>query len=62
MKFFLWIYAIVGSLYFVMYSLGVDVVARYAVGPLWLMMTAAPVVLGLLVLFPIAQRLGLFDN
>lgn len=58
----LWIYAVVGSLYFMMYSAGVDVVVRYAVGPLWLMMMVAPVILGLLVFFLITQRLGLYGK
>lgn len=62
MKVFLWIYAVVGSTYCMMYSAGAEVVVRYAVGPLWLMMMIAPVILGLLILLPFAQRLGFFDR
>lgn len=60
MKVLLWIYAVCGSTYFLMYSAGAEAVVRYAVGPLWLMMIAAPVTLGLLVLLAIARRMGLF--
>jgi uncharacterized membrane protein YGL010W len=60
MKVMLWIYAIVGSLYWAMSFdprfVG-DVIARYAVGPMWLLMQAAPVVLMLLVLEPVLRRL-----
>lgn len=59
-KVLLWLYAVVGTGYFVLYSIGQEIVVRYAVGPLWLMMMAAPVILGLLIFLPIANRLGLF--
>ncbi len=62
MKAVLWIYAVVGTIYFWMYLAGMDVVVRNAVGLLWLMMVVAPVILFLLVFFPIAQGLGLFDK
>lgn len=61
MKILLWIYAVCGSGYFMMYLGGAEAVVRYATGPLWLMMMLAPVTLGLLVLLPIARRYGLFD-
>ena len=52
----------VGSLYCAMYFMGSEVVARYAGGPLWLLMVAAPYVLAFLVLTPILapflQRIG----
>ncbi|WP_192888357.1 hypothetical protein [Paracidovorax avenae] len=56
MKVIVWIYAVVGTLYFLLYSAGIEVVERYAVGPLWLLMVAAPVLLLLLVFLPIALR------
>jgi len=62
MKMLLWVYAVVGTLYSMMFLAEVETVVRYAVGPLWLMMMAAPCVLGLLVIFPIAWRVGLFDK
>lgn len=62
MKVFLWIYAVVGSLYFMLYSVGTEVVVRHVSGPLWVMMMAAPIVLGLLVFFAISQRLGPSDK
>jgi hypothetical protein len=62
MKTFLWVYAVVGTLYFLTYSMGNEIVARYAVGPLWLMMSVAPVILGVLIFLPLAQRLRLFDK
>jgi hypothetical protein len=58
MKILFWIYAVVGTLYFGMHSAGVSVVVQYAVGPLWLMMMAAPVVLFVLIALSIARRLG----
>jgi len=48
--FYLWVYAVVGSLYFSMWATGNDIVVRYAVGPMWVLMMAAPVVLAILVL------------
>lgn len=62
MKSLFWIYAVVGTLYWFMYSAGAEVVVKYAVGPLWLMMMVAPVILSLLVLLQVARRLGLFDR
>lgn len=56
----LWIYAVVGSVYFALHSAGNEVVAQYAVGPLWLLMVIAPVLLALLIFVPIARRLGVF--
>jgi hypothetical protein len=51
MKVWLWIYGVVGTLHFMLYAVGMEVVVRYAIGPYWLMMMAAPAVLSLLVLF-----------
>lgn len=66
MKVFLWIYAITGTVYFMGYQMGSDIVVKYAVGPMWLLMMVAPVVLMLLIVLPflgpVAQRLGLFDS
>ena len=62
MNLFLWIYLVVGNLYFLLYAGGSEIVTRYAVGPIWLMMVAAPVILGLLVFVPIAHRLGFFGS
>ena len=62
MKTILWIYAVTGSLYLLMYAAGSEVVVRFAIGPLWAAMMAAPVVLCLLLLSPLARRLGLFDE
>lgn len=63
MKVFFWIYAVVGTIYFIIYSAGVEVVVRYSADWLnWLMMMVAPFILGLLVLLPLAQRLGLLKN
>lgn len=56
MKIFLWIYAIVGTMYLVMYSTGFEPVVKYAVGPLWLLMMAAPAVIALLVILPFLKR------
>lgn len=58
----LWIYAITGSLYFLMHTFGNDVVEKYAVGPLWLLMMIAPAVLWLLIIYPIVIRLGLIPE
>jgi hypothetical protein len=49
MKILLWIYAVCGSLYFLLYSSGAEHVVKYAKGPLWLMMMASPVVLTFLI-------------
>jgi hypothetical protein len=57
-----WIYAVAGSLYFAMYTLGSEMVAQYARGPLWLLMGLAPTVLALLVIVPIAVRRGQFKG
>lgn len=62
MKFFLWVYAVVGALYMGMYSMGEPVVVRHAVGPFWLLLMAAPVILALLVGVTIAQRLGILGK
>ncbi len=61
-KYFLWLYAVFGTAYFLLYSTGVEVVVRYAVGPLWLMMMAAPVILSFLITLTLAGRLRLFDK
>lgn len=53
---FLWIYVVVANLYFFMYLLGNEIVVKYAVGPFYLLMVAAPVVGAVLV----ANLLGLF--
>lgn len=47
---FLWVYAVIGSIYFSMWANGDDIVTRYAVGPMWALMMAAPIVLVVLVL------------
>ena len=62
MKIIPWIYAVIGNLYFVMYITCNETVEKYAVGPFWLLMILAPVVLSMLVLLPIARRLGLFGK
>ncbi len=53
MKILLWVYATVGVLYLGMYALGIEPVVKYAVGPLWIMMVASPVLLVFLILAPI---------
>lgn len=60
MKIILWIYAVLGNFYFLMYITGNEIVEKYAVGPFWLLMIVAPVVLLMLVGLPVASRLGLF--
>lgn len=59
LKVALWIYAITGTLYFFLYSAESEVVVRHATGLLWLLMMAAPAVLGVLVCFPLAKRFNL---
>lgn len=53
-----WIYALIGSGYWVMYASGSEVVEKYAVGPFWLMMMAAPPTLFFLIL----RRAGVFGR
>lgn len=60
MKIALWVYAIGGSFYAMMYLIGTEVVVRYAVGPLWLLMMAAPVTLLFLVALPVMWRISKF--
>ena len=62
MKTFLWIYAVVGNFYSIKYFAGDEIVVKYAVGPLWLALMAAPVVGTFLVLYPFARRLGFFKE
>ena len=62
MKIILWIYSVIGSLYCLMYLAGNEAVVKYAVGPFWLLMMVAPVVLLTLVVLPMAGRLGLFKK
>ena len=62
MKAVLWLFAVVGTLYFLMYSTGTEVVIRYAVGPFMLAMFVAPLVLGLLILWSFARRFGLLNK
>lgn len=40
MKFKLWLYAVVGTMYFTLYSTGFEPVVKYAAGPLWLNLTS----------------------
>ena len=58
MKVILWIYSVIGNVYFLMYLAGNEVVVKYAVGLFWLLMMVAPVVLLTLV----ARKLGLFGK
>ena len=58
MKIILWIYAVVGNLYFLMFLAGNEVVEMYASGLFFLLMMGAPVVLVALVLLQFAGRLG----
>lgn len=60
MKIILWIYTIVGNLYFLLYISGAEIVEKYAVGPLWLLMIVAPIILLVLVTLFVARRIGLF--
>ncbi len=53
----LWVYAICGSGYWLMSNFDDGTIARYAVGPLWLVMVASPVVLTALVVWPLASRI-----
>ena len=62
MKLLLWIYSVIGNLYFLMYFTGNEAVVKYAVGPFWLLMMVAPIVLLALVVLPIAGRLGFFGK
>lgn len=56
MKVLLWIYGIVSTMYYVLYVTGAEVVVRYAVGPLWLMMMAGVAVLALLISMPFINK------
>ncbi|PHV19179.1 hypothetical protein CSQ92_27790 [Janthinobacterium sp. BJB446] len=56
MKVFLWLYAVVGTLYYLLYLTGAPIIVKYAVGPLWLMMATAPVVLALLAVLRFVWR------
>jgi hypothetical protein len=59
MKVMLWIYAVVGSMYWFVSldpGFGGALIARYAVGPLWLLMNIAPFLLAALLLWPALQR------
>lgn len=58
LKLWLWTYAIVGTTYFAMYKAGAEVVVRYAVGPLWFMMVAAPIALLVLLFLPALRRMA----
>ena len=62
MKIILWVYSVIGSLYFLMYFAGNEAVVKYAVGLFWLLMMVAPVVLLTLVVLPLVGRLGLFKK
>ena len=53
----LWIYAVTGSLYCLLWATGAEVV-RHAAGPLWIFMVLAPVVLVALI-GAMAARLSL---
>ncbi len=61
-KLFLWLYAIAGTLYFVLYATGFEPVVKYAVGPLWLIMMIAPAMFALLLMWPIIRRFGSPSN
>ncbi len=58
MKLIFWLYAIVGTMYFVLYATGFEPVVKYAVGPLWLMMMVAPAMFALLLVWPFNRRFG----
>lgn len=62
MKIIMWVFAVVGNLYFLMYMAGEEVVVQYAVGPLWFLMMLAPFVLAALVLMPLAKHLGIIGK
>lgn len=55
-KISLWIYALCGSGYWLMSKFDGGTIDRYAVGPLWLLMAASPVVLTALIAWPFASR------
>ncbi|WP_298705558.1 hypothetical protein [uncultured Variovorax sp.] len=59
LKIALWIYAVTGTLHFLLYSGGSDVVVRHATGLLWVLMMAAPALLSALVSYTIAKRFDL---
>ncbi|WP_454909819.1 hypothetical protein [Variovorax gossypii] len=59
LKISLWIYAVTGTLYFLLYAGGTDVVVRHATGLFWILMMASPAVLSVLVFYPIAKRFDL---
>ncbi|WP_193316762.1 hypothetical protein [Janthinobacterium rivuli] len=56
MKIF-WLYAVVGTLYYMQYLADAPVLAKYAVGPVWLMMAAAPVLLAYLAALRFVRRI-----
>lgn len=53
---FIWIYALIGTGYFVIYEAGIDIIVKYAVGPMWLAMVFAPVTLAGLIFLPFLVR------
>lgn len=57
MKTFLWLYSIIGTLYFAMYLEGAEPVVRNAVGVLWFAMMISPFLLMALILRPLAGLL-----
>ncbi|HEX7646666.1 MAG TPA: hypothetical protein VF450_04575 [Noviherbaspirillum sp.] len=53
-----WLYAVIGTVYFALYEAGADIVTRYAVGPLWVLMVTAPIALFILVLLPVLRKMA----
>lgn len=58
MKVLLWIYGVVSTMYYVLYVTGAEIVVRYAVGPLWLMMMVGVAVLAILVALPFLNKIS----
>lgn len=62
LKLALWVYAVTGTMYFLMYTAENELVLRHAVGGAWLLMMVAPLVLAVLITYPIAKRFGLLPE
>lgn len=61
LKFCAWIHGVLGTVYLVLYLEGSsEAVARFAHGPLYVLMFLSPVVLLFLVATPIARRFGMW--
>jgi hypothetical protein len=57
MNVILWWYAFFGTLAWVQYMSGQEVMVRIAHGPIWLLLMAAPITLSLLILLPVVDRI-----